>query len=214
MDTVVPLMLAWIKEQPDLGGADCIREHEQMCTDLERVCSFSNQVWGICHYLPSQKEFLGPGRGSGLPSMGSTLLGVLFVSSCDLWPAHSACRSTCGDANIPSLLPSTQPQCCRMWMTLSSLKSALGTMETSLTPPACRWLPPPSTAGQSLMVGEAGGDLGHRAKQMPTLASYGNHSKPCGVFLSCNSYIVPHTPLGGSTASMVWNPAGLIISVL
>lgn len=173
-----------------------------------------NQVWSICHYLPSQKEFLGPGRGSGLPSMGSTLLGVLFVSSCDLWPAHSACRSTCGDENIPSLLPSTQPRCCRMWMMLSSSKSALETTETSLTPPACRWLPPPSTAGQSLMVGEAGGDLGHRAKQMPTLASYGNHSKPCGVFLSCNSCIVPHTPLGGPTASTVWIPAGLIISVL
>lgn len=105
----------------------------------------------------------------GLPSMGSTLLGVLFVSSCDLWPAHSACRSTCGDANTPSLLPSTQPQCCRMWMMLSSSRSALETTETSLTPPACRWLPPPSTAGQSLMVGEAAGDLGHRVNVNPCL---------------------------------------------
>lgn len=55
MDMVVPLMLVWIKEQPDLGGADSIRKHEQMCTDLERVCSFSNQLWrlflwGVCHY--------------------------------------------------------------------------------------------------------------------------------------------------------------------
>lgn len=81
MDMVVPLMLVWIKERPpDLGGADCIRKHEQTCTDLERVCSFSNQVWRlhlwtICHFLPSQKEFLSPavygihaggGGGAGL----------------------------------------------------------------------------------------------------------------------------------------------------
>lgn len=144
------------------------------CAQTWKACSFSNQVWrlflwSMCHYQPSQKDFLGPGGGSGLPSMGSTLLGVLFVSSCDLWPAHSACRSTCGDANTPSLLPSTQPQCCRMWMMLSSSRSALETTETSLTPPACRWLPPPSTAGQSLMVGEAAGDLGHRVNVNPCL---------------------------------------------
>lgn len=164
-------MLVWIKEPPsDLGGADCIRRHEKTCTNLERVCSVSSQVWRlhlwtICHFLSSQKEFLGPGHGWGLPSMGSTLLGggILFVSPCHLWPAHSACRSTCGGANIPSLLPSTQPQCCRMWMMLSSSRSASETMGTSSTPPACPWPPPPSTAGQSLMVGEAEGDLGPRA---------------------------------------------------
>lgn len=106
------------------------------------------------------------------------LWGLLCLSPCDLQPAHSVCRSTSGGGNTPSLLPSTQPQCCRTWMMPSSSRSALGTMETNSTPPACRWPLPPSTAGQSLMVGEAEGTwvIIQTPKTKPCL--HGNHTNP------------------------------------
>lgn len=66
--------------------------------------------------------------------------------------ALSVPRSTSGGASIPCLLPFTRPPCSRMLMMPSSLRSASGTTVTSSTRPACRWPPPPSTAGRSLTV--------------------------------------------------------------
>lgn len=138
----------WIKGQHDLGGADLIRgawpdaqdwnESTQLVTKSGCRC-----LAGPFTTHPSRQDLLGSRAGQ----------------TCDPSPPRhlpssilSAPRSTSGGASTPSLLPSTRPACCRMSTMPSSSRSASETTGTSLTRPACRWPPPPSTAGRSLTV--------------------------------------------------------------
>lgn len=61
-------------------------------------------------------------------------------------------RSFSGRGSSPCLWPFIQPHSSRTSMMPSSLRSASATMATSSTTPASLWPPPPSSAGQCLMV--------------------------------------------------------------
>lgn len=154
---VVPPLLVWIKELHDLGGADLsrgTRPNTQAWNEFAQLLTKSG-LWcraGALATHPSSQDLLGARLSQGLQPRDPSLHRCPCPSPRDPEAALSAPRSTSGGASTRSLLPSTRPPCFRMLMTPSSSRSASETMATSLTPPACRWPPPPSTAGRSSMV--------------------------------------------------------------